>query len=118
MKTIIRWKIGGGGFIGEVSLFELGEYDDYVARKAGSACVMLSNLHVHPLRRGRGWGRILVETALAHAQKKGWCVFIRVVPYNDSTLDAAGLTEFYKSLGFKSMRHDKREMLWKPTKAK
>jgi ribosomal protein S18 acetylase RimI-like enzyme len=121
VNLIQRWTIGAGGFIGEVSLFRLTEWDMYVRGKDTRTYVTLSNLHVHPLRRGRGWARLLMQAALTHAMDRGWCVFIRVVPYaNGDAMDVDQLIAFYKSYGFVSTRRDPREMVrrWKTTKAK
>lgn len=92
-KTIRRWKMGAGGFIGEVSLLELRE-----------GVVELSNLHVHPLRRGKGWSRVLVQTALDYADEQGWRVWLRITPYNNPTLDEHALRRFYAGFGFKLVR--------------
>ena len=109
-----RWKIGAGGFIGEVSLFELSNEDLYVRGRDRRKFVELSDLHVHPLRRGKGWGRELLSTALTHAQRYDWCVFIRVIPYAADPMELDCLMDFYKRYGFKSRRNDKREMIWHP----
>jgi GNAT superfamily N-acetyltransferase len=113
-KLIQRWTIGKGGFIGEVSLFALSEEDVYVRGNDTRTYVELSNLHIHPLRRAKGWGRELLSTALVHAQHRGWVVFIRAIPYNAGSLDLDCLMAFYKRYGFKSTRRDRREMLWHP----
>ena len=116
-KLIQRFTIGAGGFIGEVSLFELSQEDSYVRAALGCTCkcVELSNLHVHPLRRCKGWGRELLSTALCHAQRHKWAVFIRVIPYAKDSIDLECLTKFYKRYGFTQLkRNDKRELIWHP----
>lgn len=106
-----RWKIGAGGFIGEVSLRSVADDDAYTG-----ADVELTDLHVHPLRRGRGWGRELVQCALAHAQRRRWVVFLRAVPYGSKPASLRQLIAFYKSCGFKQLRRgDDREYVWRPS---
>jgi len=112
-KDLQRWVIGAGGFIGEVTLFALSEDDSYIRGRDARVYVELSDLHTHPLRRGRGWARVLLETALAHAREQGWCVFLRAIPYNSPAMNVDALIEFYKSYGFKSTKYDKREMVLK-----
>lgn len=110
---IQRWTIGKGGFIGEVSLQQLSEWDLYVRGRDQRAYCELTNLYVHPLRRGQGWARILMETALQHAQARDWPVFLRCVPYGIEPSDLQRLMAFYRSYGFKSTRRDPREMVLK-----
>lgn len=110
-NLIQRWTVGAGGFIGEVSLFHLSEYDLYVCKRYKYTFVELSNLHVHPLRRGRGWADTLMHAAIAHAEENAWGLFLRCVPYNKPLLTADELIAFYKRYGFKSTRNDPREML-------
>jgi GNAT superfamily N-acetyltransferase len=113
-KLIQRWKMGAGGFIGEVSLFALAESDQYVRGRGDDRMyVELSNFYVHPLRRGRGWGRELLTTAIAYAQGSGWVIFLRVVPYGRSPSSVDELLVLYRQHGFKCTRCDPREMLLK-----
>lgn len=119
-KLIQRWVIGEGGFIGEVSLYELAESDTYIKGRSTQKFVELTNLHIHPLRRGRGWADSLITAALRYARRNGWCVFLRAIPYNKPRVRIEGLIEMYGKYGFKSTKHDRREMVlkWPITKAK
>ncbi len=117
-KLIQRWTIGAGGFIGEVSLFELSIEDEYVRHGSKAIYVELSDLHVHSMRRGLGWAHLLVSAALQEAQRQGWRVFLRAIPYNKPTLNRDALIAFYRGWGFKSTKLDEREMIWKSTRAK
>lgn len=110
-QVVQRWVIGRGGFIGEVSLFELSQNDAHVRGRDRRVYVELSNLHIHPLRRGRGWSHVLLRAALAHAAARGWCVFLRTVPYNKPTMNEELLRKLYRGYGFKSLRGDPREMV-------
>lgn len=108
---IQRWTIGSGGFIGEVTLFELAPEDGYIRGRDSRTYVELSNLHVHPLRRGRGWSRKLLRAALAYARARDWCVFLRTIPYNKPAMDARMLAALYRRYGFRATRYDSREMV-------
>jgi GNAT superfamily N-acetyltransferase len=110
---ISRYVIGAGGFIGEVTLFELSPEDFYVRGRDRRRYVELSDLHVHPLRRRRGWADVLIKAALREARNRDWPVFLRAIPYNKPALDKDDLIAFYKRYGFKSTRNDKREMVLK-----
>jgi len=98
---IQRWTIGKGGFIGEVSLFELAEADMYVKGRSKRTYVELSNLYVHPLRRGRGWARELLKVAIAHARQNNHVVFLRAVPYGTAPHTLGDLLALYARYGFK-----------------
>lgn len=116
-KLIQRWTIGEGGFIGEVSLFELSNEDAYIKGRSQRVYVELSNLHIHPLRRGKGWSDSLMHAAMQYARARGWVVFIRAIPYNKPRIKLERLIAFYERRGFKSTKRDRREMLCR-TKAK
>lgn len=106
-----RWTMGAGGFIGEVSLFELSSEDLYIKHGSKRAYVELSNLHIHPLRRGQGWADSLMTAALCHARNEEWHIFLRAIPYNNPTLTADELIAFYSRYGFRSTKYDPREMV-------
>jgi GNAT superfamily N-acetyltransferase len=112
-KHVQRWTIGTGGFLGEITLQGLADTDYYVRRSDEErSYVELTNYFVHPLRRHLGWGRELFETAIAHAEKRHWPVFLRAVPYGRSPADLERLVTFYRSYGFRQVRRgDKRELV-------
>lgn len=112
-NLIQRWTIGHSGFIGEVSLFELAESDMYIRHTSKRTYVELSNLHIHPLRRGQGWADSLMVAALRYARQRGWVVFIRAIPYNKPRMTTDDLIAFYRRYGFRSRRSDEREMVLK-----
>lgn len=111
--TIARWTIGAGGFIGEITLKELSESDYYIRGRSKRKFVELTDLHIHPLRRRRGWADSLITTALRYAKRRNWCVFLRCVPYNKPRVRVAGLIALYSKYGFKSLKNDEREMVLK-----
>ena len=108
---LCRWIVGAGGFIGEITLEAMTATDHYIRGRDKRVYVELTNLHIHPLRRGKGWSDILIRKALGHAQQRGWCVFLRCVPYNKPHMKADDLIAFYSRYGFKSLRGDRREMV-------
>ena len=108
-----RWTIGEGGFVGEVSLFNLSVEDNYVRGRDQRVYVELSNFHVHPLRRKLGWGKILLRAALRHAERRKWSVFIRVIPYSKIRPDFERLMKLYTDHGFVKTKNDPREMVLK-----
>lgn len=106
-----RWTLGEGGFLGEVTLQRLSVADSYVLQD-GVPCYELTNLYVHPKRRGKGWATQLMETALEFSKKRGADVFLRVVPYGCAPADSTRLIKFYRSYGFKQVRRgDKLELV-------
>lgn len=112
-KLIQRWTIGEGGFIGEVSLFELSDEDQYVRHTSARKYVELSNLHIHPLRRGLGWSDSLLIAAISYARARNWTIFLRAIPYNKPHMSADRLVAYYKCYGFRSRARDPREMVLK-----
>ena len=100
---------------------EMSEWDRYVVgRDTARTYVELTNLYVHPLRRGRGWANELLSTAKEFAYDNNWNLFLRAVPYGKDPCEVEQLIALYKRHGFKSTRRDPREMLlrWQNTKAK
>lgn len=88
----MRFVIGSGGFIGEVSIID------------GT----LTDLYVHPLRRGKGWGHKLMRKAVKWADKGGLRLKLRVHPFGKQTVRSArkiapreGLINLYKQYGFR-----------------
>jgi GNAT superfamily N-acetyltransferase len=115
-KLLIRFTVEIGSLCGEVSLFDLAKADDYVRRRSTEPFVELSDLFVDPKARGYGLGRHLLKNALEYAQDRGWIVFLRVIPYDNSPCSIDDLKRFYKRYGFKSYKKDEREMIWRPRK--
>ncbi len=117
MDLIQRWTMGEGGFIGEASLIRLDADEFRHHGRRGRFMCELTDVFVHPLRRGNGWARQLVETALAHADEQEWDVFLRVVAYGDTDnprwrrLKTDELTAFYAKFGFVQRRADERVMI-------
>lgn len=112
-KVVGRWVVGTGGFLGEATLQGLLETDYYVRRSDEEpSYVELTNVYVHPQRRGRGWGAAVVEAALTHAERRGWPVFLRAIPYGKEPADLDQLIRFYRSYGFRQLRRgDARELI-------
>lgn len=108
---IQRWTVGRGGFIGEVSLCELLPMDANIKGNSTRTYVELTNLHIHPMRRGQGWATVLIRAALQHADERGWVVFLRCIPYNKPCITTTGLCKLYRQHGFKSRKTDPREMV-------
>lgn len=110
-ELIQRWVIGNGGFIGEVSLFVLAESDHYIKGRSQRHYVELSNLYVHPKRRGRGWARELLTVAIQYAREREWIIFIRAIPYGKDHGELDELLATYRRYGFRSRKSDPREMV-------
>jgi GNAT superfamily N-acetyltransferase len=100
-----RWTVGKGGFLGEVSLYTLAEDTAaYIPRK-GVTCLELTDLFVHPQRRGRGWATELLTTATKYADDTATDLFLRVVSYGKvSGASVEALTALYAAHGFKPFR--------------
>jgi GNAT superfamily N-acetyltransferase len=113
-KLIVRFAIERGIFAGEASLFELAKSDEYVKHSSKKKYVELSDVFIDKGARSDGWGNMLINVALAYAQRNGWCIFLRAIPYDNSPLSVTELMGFYRKHGFKSTKHDEREMIWRP----
>lgn len=92
-----RWYIDKG----EVSLFDFDSIKFPQLKNINSRIVELTNFFVPRKSRGRGYGRILVEAALAYARRYKWAVIIRIHPYDNEPLSEEALKKFYKKFGFK-----------------
>ena len=102
---------------GEVSLFQLSAEDSYIKRANDTRVyVEMSNLLVNAAWRENGYGRVLVHLAQQHAQQRGWCIFLRAIPYGDSPIDLMDLIAFYRRCGFRSSTRvgNQQEMIWRP----
>lgn len=113
--VIQRWTVGEGGFIGEASLIEMDPMEVTLHRRKGRFICELTDVYVHPLRRGQGWARIVVQAAIEHADAQGWDIFLRVVAYGKKTgkqkLSTEELTAFYGRCGFVARKADPRCMV-------
>lgn len=117
-KRLKRWCAGVDGTLGECSLFEPPAFVKRRATREGVVYVELSDVFVHASHRGNGVGRRLVARALRHADKQGWCVWLRVCPHGDGArLDTDGLAAFYRGFGFVSLRHNRLHMIRRPPHA-
>lgn len=113
--VIQRWTVGEGGFIGEASLIEMDPAEVRLHRRKGRFICELTDVYVHPLRRGQGWARSVVQAALEHADAQGWDVFLRVVAYGKPVgkrrLSTDELLGFYSRCGFVARKTDPRCMV-------
>lgn len=97
----LRWVIGAGGFIGEVSLVAVPP--EYPALNVSARCALLTDFYVHPLRRRRGWGEALLTAALQHADKHAIDLVLWAQPHGTrkhGRLNASQLVALYSSHGF------------------
>lgn len=104
----VRFTVGKGGFQGNLWLTkptaELVTSLPDLANLQRPAYVV-HGLLVHPLRRGKGWARILVETAQHYARAVDHDLYLWVEPYTASTGSKPTVTKrqlqaFYRRLGF------------------
>lgn len=103
-EVLGRWTVGSGGFIGEVYLRSTPP-EALPCKRKGVPLVFLTDLWVHPLRRGLGWSRSLVSAAVAHADKQRWDLWLYARPFNNSKkperrLNTDQLVTLYLSFGF------------------
>jgi GNAT superfamily N-acetyltransferase len=116
--------IGAGGFVGEASI-QVPEENDLELRRLQRKAYPLAELtdvYVHPLRRGRGWAKTLAAWAVTYAQYHRLDLVLRVLPYgtrklcNGTTvqlMSQAELTAFYASFGFKVTKADPAIMVYR-----
>lgn len=111
MTTVARWTIGTGGFKGDILLCEPTECILWFQQpRPGVRMLEVECLYVHPLRRNYGWGRKLMDAALAHCDMRGWDTVLRVTPHGPRRTKAgtqvpllpfSDLRLFYMSFGYK-----------------
>lgn len=115
--VIHRWTVGSGGFIGEVTLLTVDEtnYDLHLTRRKSVPLLELTDLYVHPLRRGRGWAQELLTTAVEWADAHQTDLVLRTAaygPHKDRNkrpvprMTKEELQVFYARFGFKSRKAD------------
>lgn len=63
---------------------------------------LICNFQTHPAQRGKGWGRILLQTALRHPVIQTNTVILNARPYGNlkNALAQKKLEAFYSSFGF------------------
>lgn len=107
--VVRRWKLGVGGFIGEASVVEPSEDLEAFKRKR-RRLLELTDVYVHPLRRGLGWAAALVRSAVQWVNSRGIDLVLRAQPYGPtadrnkrkfSKMQEAHLIEFYAGFGFR-----------------
>lgn len=78
----VRWTVGAGGFIGEVTVRPVTDPDVLRAvQRPGVPLLFLTELFVHPMRRGRGWSHALLQAAIQHAAAEGADLWLYASPY-------------------------------------
>lgn len=94
-KILITVNHSNGRAWSEATLRRVGERTPFEG-------VKLTDVYTTPSLRGRGWGRQVIQSALAVAQRNRWPVFLYVKPYGygKEKLDAWQLSTFYRSFGF------------------
>jgi GNAT superfamily N-acetyltransferase len=98
-----RWVIGAGGFIGEVSLAQASYCEASTFSRKGVRCVVLTNLYVHPLRRGNNWADSLMRQAVAYADRHQLDLVLTVKPHGPHPrASRRALEEFYLKFGFEA----------------
>lgn len=117
VTPVHRWVVGAGGFLGEASVVEVPALNADMYRTARPAVRLLelTDVYVHPLRRGRGWATRLLQSAVDWADGAGVDLVLRACPYGPladrggralTRLDSAALAKFYVSYGFRPRKGD------------
>jgi GNAT superfamily N-acetyltransferase len=91
-----RWVIGAGGFTGSVILEAVEDADLALTPR----CALLTELYVHPLRRGQGWAATLMQTAFKYADSNGLDLVTYASPFGVRGMSKKKLQEFYLRMGF------------------
>jgi ribosomal protein S18 acetylase RimI-like enzyme len=102
----VEFTRGRGGIKGTLHLANTKEYVDILAHFARlkKPAFVVCGLKVHPLARGRGWGRELVTQAMHYAKSHRTDLYLWVEPYEDKPLSKSQLQRFYRKLGFRRLR--------------
>lgn len=96
-----RWIIGAGGFIGEVYLCEPPPEAGPDLRRR--PMLFMTDLWVHPLRRGRGWASELLHAATTWADSRRIDLWTYVLRFDDrpSAMSVGRLKALYEGRGFR-----------------
>ena len=101
---------GAGGFIGDLGLREPTADELLVAQS--SRVLAVGYLHVHPLRRGRGWGECLVRSAVRWADQAGVELVLYVASFGSRESSEASLRRLYEAHGFVAAPRQRGESLF------
>lgn len=109
----LRFVLGSGGFIGEVTLQTVpAERPDLELRKGST--LALTKLYVHPLRRGKGWATTLINHATAHADASLLTLVLWTAPYGTRGRTKVELATIYGKHGFEFIGESTTEMVRYP----
>lgn len=107
------WKVVEGGFFGQIILSKPAEpVLEFVRPRKGVPMLEVKDFYVHPLRRGFGWGAMLMRKACAYADRIGADMVLRAAPHGRKrTRDGRRLPfreyeqlkEFYRAFGFRQV---------------
>lgn len=94
-----RWVIGAGGFLGEVTLRTVDS--PWPFKRSAVRTVELTDLFVHPARRGKGWSRELLRVATTYADVRQLDLILRVCAHGKKRGPGNNkLIQLYESFGF------------------
>lgn len=110
-RYLHRWRIGEGGFIGDIGLREPNA-DELRAAGPSRLVVGVAYLHVHPLRRGLGWADLLLKEAAAWADRSGATLVLYIASFGSSPTPEAVLRRLYERHGFRALPRRRDESLY------
>ena len=96
------WTVGKGEFIGSVTLLQAEADDAQRLRRGNYPVGFVSDLEVHPERRGQGWARTLLSSLVSHADKNHIDLWTYVSPFGTQLfpgLDVPQLVKLYEGYG-------------------
>jgi GNAT superfamily N-acetyltransferase len=99
----VRWVIGAGGFIGEASITPVTKRDVLAYCQKDRPLAFLSDVRVHPLRRGRGWSDKLLRAVTRHCDRNGIDLWLYAKPFGPRPRPAVDdLARLYRRHGFRA----------------
>lgn len=97
------WQIGEGGFVGYITVsVPTGPVLDVVK---ATPLLEVTDLYVHPLRRGQGWAGQLMQHATDYADRKGatLALYVSSKGYTTPGRPYEALKAFYRGFGFRTV---------------
>lgn len=97
--AVVRMVIGRGGFTGEISLV-VPSPNIWSWYMRDRMLLLFTYFNVHPLMRGHGWGRCLLQFMVRYADRHGIDLVTYAEPYDGGRVGQTKLAHLYRSYGF------------------
>jgi len=92
-------------FLDDLSDDEIEDFENEFGISEGDSIGKIEHIEIITNKRGQGYAKILMKTAIQKAEKLGWTpIYLNASPMGNNGLNIEDLTNFYSDFGFKTFK--------------